>query len=370
MSILTVQPSSKCDATCLVCPWREKFGCVGVMLPLEALEVLTENLGDFKFDEGIITCPNPLLHPKIDFIVNEIRDLCKKTTIFLPASVSKNALHKAPLKNVDVVSFLISTFRDIRSNVQTLKMLLSQGIDNIEAYVPLDSSYDFAEILSIIKVCSSYGLKITIGPYMCNRLYIYKFLEKLSKRENVEIGLHYGRRYFYNAIKVFINNYPVDVLTSPIGENCRALYLNPYGNFSKCPFLNYEVNYKKITRDELRKMLFSPCTINHNPMHLSPRISVSFVTRDGVEVSSDVLELLELIYQLNSFRAACRALGVSPSTYWEKIRSLEEKLGITLLISMKGGKKKGVTLLTDFAKELLEKYKEIREKALVSMYEY
>ncbi|NJE55688.1 winged helix-turn-helix domain-containing protein, partial [Thermococcus sp. 21S9] len=151
---------------------------------------------------------------------------------------------------------------------------------------------------------------------------------------------------------------------------CRALYLNPYGNFSKCPLSRFEVNYRKITREDLRKMLFSSCAINRNIIGLSPKIQVSFVTKDGVEIPGEILELLELISQVNSFRAACKALGVSPSTYWEKIKSLEEKLGISLVISVRGGRKKGITILTDFAKELLKEYKEIRERAIVSLYEY
>jgi len=370
MSILAVQPSSKCDSSCLICPWKEKFGCAGIMLPLEALEILNSHLEDFKFGEGLLTCPNPLLHPKIDIIIRQARELCRKITLFLPISVSRNFLHKTSLENVDFISLIIPSYKDLKSNLQTVRILLSQGIDNLEAYILLDSNSDFAEILSIIELCKSYGLKITLGPKLYTSPYVDKFLEKVAKKENVEIGLHYGRKYFYNAIKVFIDDYPVTLLTSPSAENCKTLYLNPYGNFSKCPLSRFEVNYRKITRKDLRKMIFSPCAINRNVIGISPKIRVSFVTKEGVEIPGEILELLELISQVNSFRAACKALGVSPSTYWEKIKSLEEKLGISLIISVRGGRKKGITILTDFAKELLREYKEIRERAIVSLYEY
>lgn len=370
MSILAVQPSSKCDSSCLICPWKEKFGCAGVMLPLEALEKLRFYLDDFKFNEGLLLCPNPLLHSKINIIIHEIRELCRKITLFLPVSVSKNLLHRTSLENVDFISLVIPSYRELKTNIQTVKMLLSQGIDNLEAYVLLDSNYDFVNVLSIIDLCKSYGLKITIGPKFYNSPNTDKFIEKVAKKENVEIGLHYGKKYFYNAIKVFIENYPITVLTSTSGEKCRTLYLSPYGNFSKCPHSRFEINYRRITREELRKMLFSPCVISHNTIGLSPRINVYFVAKDGIEILGDILELLELISQVNSFRAACKALGVSPSTYWERIKNLEEKLGVALLISVRGGRKKGITILTDFAKELLREYKHIREKVLVSLYEY
>ena len=370
MDILAVQPSSKCDSSCLVCPWKEKFGCAGIMLPLEALEKLRVYLDDFKFDEGLLICPNPLFHPKINAIIHEVRELCRKITIFLPVSVSRSVLHRTPLENVDFITLIIPSYRELKANIQTVRMLLSQGIDNLEAYIPLDSSYDFVDVLSTIDLCKSYGLKITIGPRFYNIPNTSKFLEKVAKKENVEIGLHYGKKYFYNAVKVFIGNYPITVLTSMTGEKCRALYLSPYGNFSKCPHSKFEINYKEITREELRKMLFSPCVIDHDAVGLSPRINIHFVTKKGIEIPGDILELLELISQVNSFRAACKALGVPASTYWEKIKNLEKKLGIPLLISIRGGKKKGVTILTDFAKELLEEYKHIREKVLVALYRY
>jgi len=369
MNILAIQPSSKCDSNCLACPWKEKFSCVGVMLPPEALEVLTSNLEDFKFDEGILICPNPLLHPKIDVITRETGKLCRKIVLFLPVSVSRSFLHKTSLENVDFISLIIPSYKDLKSNLQTVKMLLSQGIDNLEAYILLDFNSDFAELFSIIDLCKSYGLKIILGPSLYTSPYADKFLEKIVKKENVEIGLHYGRKYFYNAIKIFIDNYPVTLLTSPSAENCRTLYLNPYGNFSKCPLSKFEVNYKRITRKDLRKMLFSPCPVSQKVIRLSPKIQVSFVTKEGVEIPGEVLELLELISQINSFRAACKVLGVSPSTYWEKIKSLEEKLDISLIISVRGGRKKGATILTEFAKELLNEYREVREKAIVSLYE-
>lgn len=132
MAILSIQPSSKYDSSCLTCPWKEKFGCTGIMLPLEALEILSSYLEDFKFDEGLLTCPNPLLHPKIDVIIRQTMKLCRRFTLFIPVSVSRNFLHKTSLESVDFISPLIPSYRDIKSNLQTIKMLISQGINNLE----------------------------------------------------------------------------------------------------------------------------------------------------------------------------------------------------------------------------------------------
>lgn len=370
MSLLVVQPSSKCDNNCLICPWRDKFGCRGIMLPLKALEKLKAHLDEFRFDETLIICPNPLLHPKINIIISEIEEISRKIVLFLPIGVSRRLLSRKILERIDLVSLVIPSHNDLKNGIHTIKMLLSQGIDNLEAYIFLDSSYDFAEILSSIDICKKYGLKTVLGP----KFYTYpcadKFIEEISKKENVEIGLHYGIKYFYDAIKLFIDNYPVTILTSPTGEECKTLYLNPYGNFSKCPPSGVEISYREITKGELRKMLFSSCVMNRETVSVFPRINVSLVTKEGVEIPSDILELLELISQVNSFRAACKALGVPPSTYWEKIQTLERKLGRSLIISIKGGRKKGITMLTEFAKEFLNKYREVREKVLVSIYEY
>lgn len=372
MSLLVIQPSTKCDGGCLICPWREKFGCTGVMLPPEALDILTDNLDNFKFEECVITCPNPFSHPKVEIIVDKAQEICDRVDIFITISGLKNVAQRGQLKKIsdDVHSLviLIDSQKAMMSSIQTIKTLLSFGIDNLEVYIPLGSSFDFAEILSLVSICRRLGLRIIIGPRLYEKAPTEEFLQKLAKRENTEVGLHYGTKYIYHALKIFFDDYPVTLLTSPSSENCKTLYVNPYGNISKCPYSSFSINYKFISTEYLRKILFSPCPLNQNIIQLTPKVKVSFVTREGVEIPSDIMELLELISQLKSFRAACKALGVSPSTYWERIKEVEDKLGVSLLITVRGGRKKGVTVLTGFARDILEEYRKIREKVLLSLY--
>ncbi len=372
MSLLVIQPSTRCDGSCIICPWREKFGCTGVMLPLEALDALIDNLIDFRFDECIVTCPNPFSHPKIGVVLTKAQELCDAVDVFLPISGLKNVVQSGQLKRISdrasAFIILVDSQKAMTSSVQTIKNLLSFGIDNIEAYIPLGSSFDFAEVLSSIDICRRLGLKITVGPRFYERVPTEEFLKKLAKRENTEVGLHYGVKYMYHALKVFFDNYPVTLLTSLSLENCRTIYVNPYGNISKCPHSKLTLNYTQISTERLREMLFSPCPLSKDSIQLTPKVRVSFVTQDGVEIPSDIMELLELVSQLKSFRAACKAMGVSPSTYWERIKGIEDKLGTSLLITMRGGRKKGVTVLTGFARDILEEYKKVREKVLLSLY--
>ncbi|WP_456366608.1 winged helix-turn-helix domain-containing protein [Thermococcus sp.] len=342
------------------------------MLPLEALDALIDSLMDFRFDECIVMCPNPFSHPKVGVILTKAQELCDSVDVFLPISGLKNVAQSGQLKRISdkarAFIILVDSQKAMTSSVQTVKNLLSFGIDNTEAYIPLGSNFDFAEVLSSIEICRRLGLKITVGPRLYEKGPTEEFLKKLAKRENTEVGLHYGVKYMYHALKVFFDDYPVTLLTSPSSENCRTLYIDPYGNVSKCPHSKLTLNYTKISAERLREMLFSPCPLNRDSIQLAPKVRVSFVTPDGVEIPSDVMELLELVSQLKSFRAACKAMGVSPSTYWERIKDIEDKLGTSLLITIRGGRKKGVTVLTGFARDILEDYKKVREKVLLSLY--
>ncbi len=331
------------------------------------MDRLKELLNNFKFDECILLCPNPLFHPKLDIIIDLIHEICEKTTIFLPISITRNLLNRKSLEKVDVISLLIPSYDSAKVNIQLVKTLVSQGLEDIEAYVLLDSNRGSAEVLSTIDLCKRYGLKITVGPMFYDPPRTSKFIEYLEKREDAEIGLRYGKKYLYNAIKVFLKDYPVTVLTSNGIEDCRTLYIDPYGYFSKCPTYGKKVHFQNLTSDALRKMVFSRCPVDNSVM-LSPRIHISLVAKNGVEIPSDVLELLELVFWLKSFRGACRAMGVPPSTFWEKIKTLEKELGTTLLISVRGGRKRGKTALTEFAQKLLNEYANAKKNILTAFY--
>ncbi|WP_238516371.1 winged helix-turn-helix domain-containing protein [Thermococcus onnurineus] len=365
MGVIVVQPSGRCDATCANCIWRERLS--GVMLPGDVLPRIASLLDGFRFDEGILMCPNPFLHPKIKIIYDELRDISKRVTVFIPLTASLSNLRVDVLADVDMISIIVPPMIDIKRGDTLIRALESRGIDHIEAYLVFNSSSDPGEILRKIGECMKRGLRITVGPSLFSPPSGDMFIESISARKDVELGLHYGRKYLYSAMKVFLNDYPITLLMSPM-DPCRHLYVNPYGIISKCPNSNFSVSYREMTRELLRKIFFSPCPNNKNPSFV-PKVEISFVTSSGIKIPGDIMELLELISQTRSFRAACKIMGVSPSTYWERIRDIEEKLGRRLIVSVKGGRKKGITVLTGVALDLLKEYQRIRERVLLSLNE-
>ena len=70
------------------------------MLPLEALDALIDNLIDFRFDECIVTCPNPFSHPKIGVVLTKAQELCDAVDVFLPISGLKNVVQSGQLKRI------------------------------------------------------------------------------------------------------------------------------------------------------------------------------------------------------------------------------------------------------------------------------
>ncbi len=299
-------------------------------------------------------------------LYDELRDVAKKTTVFVPMATKLTHLEGSVLKDADRVSIVIPPMERVRNCENLIKTLESQGIDNLEAYLIFDSSSDPAEVLQKAERCMSLGMSITVGPFPFDMPFGDVFLEAIGGRKDVDLGLHYGSRYMYTAMRIFLHDYPLTILMSPASP-CRVLYVNPMGMVSKCPSYGSYVSYDEATLDVLRKMFFSPCPVRES-LVFTPRIDISFVSSTGVKIPADVMELLEIISQVKSFRAACKAMGVSPSTYWERIKGIERRIGRPLVISMKGGRKKGVTVLTGIAIELVEEYKRVRERVLLSMY--
>ncbi len=264
---------------------------------------------------------------------------------------------------------MIPSYSSLKQEERKLRILFSQGIDLVEAYVIYDQNTTPIDVLYRIKCLKKYGIRTVLGPPLYQDPGCDSLLKYFSRCEGVEMGLSFGKKYFYQAMCLFFESFPVIMLTSRIKDGCKVLYLDPYGNLSKCPLSNYRISYSKATKRDIRKIIFSKCPLKEAFPPISPKIEISFVSHEGIEIPQQVLELLEMISQTYSFRASCKALGVPPSTMCDKIRRIEEELGVKLTISVKGGKRKGITLLTEFGKKLLEEYKKIREKVILALYE-
>ena len=77
------------------------------------------------------------------------------------------------------------------------------------------------------------------------------------------------------------------------------------------------------------------------------------------------LQIMMLVRQGSSLRAACAQMGLSYSKAWRLLKSAEADLGIPLLDTQKGGTKRAGSTLTPQGEELLDRYlafeKEARE---------
>lgn len=71
--------------------------------------------------------------------------------------------------------------------------------------------------------------------------------------------------------------------------------------------------------------------------------------------------ILKEIAGTGSINKAARNLGMSYRHAWSYISSAEKRLGEPLLVKAKGGEKGGGAVLTDYAKDLLEKFERLEE---------
>lgn len=71
--------------------------------------------------------------------------------------------------------------------------------------------------------------------------------------------------------------------------------------------------------------------------------------------------ILKAIGETGSINKAAKKMDMSYRHAWSYIRSAEKRLGRPLLIKIKGGKEGGGAILTDYAKDLLEKFEKLEE---------
>jgi len=364
---LIVRVVDSCDGNCYGCLWR-RSSSGGFALPVTAVSNIVSKIRDFIFNEAVILCPNPLCNPKILDIISVISKVSKRIYLFMPMSSIGRMRDRRILENIDELVMVTTTPEDFKVNEGNLKVILSQGFTNLALYIAVGShSINMENILSLVSKGKEYGLRIRIGeiPYSAT---LTLDIKPIFAKKGYSVGFSYGTLYGYTASMAFIGNYPITILAKPLTGECRKLFIDPYGRVSKCPLQSSYVKVENVTSDILRSLIFSECPIRCRRFELIPKIEISLLTPDGKEIPSEILSLLEVISHVNSLRAACFIMGFPPSTYVEKIKKVEKDLGIKLLISKKGGREKGVTVLTDEARRILRMYKEIRDIVSENLY--
>ena len=73
--------------------------------------------------------------------------------------------------------------------------------------------------------------------------------------------------------------------------------------------------------------------------------------------------ILKAVSQTKSINQAAKKLKMSYRHAWSYIHSAEKRLGKLLLIKVRGGKEGGGAVLTDYAKELLEKFEKVEKES-------
>jgi len=367
---LLIRATSSCDGECFGCPLRIPESKEKIILSYKLFDKFIENLKDFFFDEVVFLCPNPFLHPRLEYLVNKVENISKKIYLLSPLK-SVKPINKNILKNIDELIFMSSNRQQLIVKEKMIKTLISQGIENISIYLTVRSLEGLLEnILSMLCILEKYNVKLRVGepPYM--NIYSPNIVDYIRKR-GYEVSLPHGYFIGYRAYTAFIEDRVLTLLEKPLTENCRKLFIDPAGRVSKCPLtLNIINEYvEEASIENLRSIMFSKCKFKAQLSEMVPYINISFILKDNVIIPKDVLDLLEVLLHVRSFRQACQVLGYNPSTYIYKIRRLEKKLGYKLLDSHKGGYKKGFTILTPEALRIVEKYKELREYISKKLFE-
>jgi molybdate transport system regulatory protein len=95
---------------------------------------------------------------------------------------------------------------------------------------------------------------------------------------------------------------------------------------------------------------------------LRPRIKV-WVESEGNAVLGDFrVDLLRCIQDTGSLSAAAKELGLSYRRAWDKVRDMERNLGAELVLTEKGGNRRGGSRLTRRAETLIAQYERFRKR--------
>ena len=89
---------------------------------------------------------------------------------------------------------------------------------------------------------------------------------------------------------------------------------------------------------------------------LHPVVRIQLYTDDKC-FGPGIAQLLELVAERKSLRAAAPSMGMAYSKAWTVVRRCEESLGYPLLLSSTGGRHGGGAELTDEARAMLAGYR-------------
>ena len=72
--------------------------------------------------------------------------------------------------------------------------------------------------------------------------------------------------------------------------------------------------------------------------------------------------ILEVIEKEGSINAAAKSLGMGYRSMWGRLKKIEQRIGIPLLVRRKGGASGGESVLTPEAKIMIEKFRQLQQQ--------
>jgi molybdate transport system regulatory protein len=105
--------------------------------------------------------------------------------------------------------------------------------------------------------------------------------------------------------------------------------------------------------------------MNQKIKNVSIRSKIWLADSDGkVVFGLGRLKMLEAIERNGSIHGAAKDLGMSYRAIWGRIKATEERLGEPLLVRNIGGRSGGGSELTEFAKQLMQRFRRLHEMVL------
>lgn len=86
------------------------------------------------------------------------------------------------------------------------------------------------------------------------------------------------------------------------------------------------------------------------------------IFRSGTSFGPGTAELMEHIQTTQSLKESCRMMGMAYSKGWKILKRAEEDLGLQVIVSSRGGKSGGTTMLTEDGKRFLAAYRNMERE--------
>jgi molybdate transport system regulatory protein len=94
---------------------------------------------------------------------------------------------------------------------------------------------------------------------------------------------------------------------------------------------------------------------------MQPRVNLWIEVEDQVALSRWRINLLTAIAETGSISAGAARMGVSYRRAWDKVREMEERLGVALLNTQTGGPGGGGASLTPAAQDYVDRFRQFSE---------